>query len=513
MNGTKVKNLLLYLAILVSVILLFRGSYRLFRLKQFSSDFQITQEAGRIHENLLTYCEKSINGLLDESLHSPENDSWFSTTVLLDENGKLKEGQIDNLSKRSTRVFVENNKRLLEEKVLINYYKKRQNIESDERHSDLNFFWYTGYQNQNLQIFHTQKLSSGYRLSSMNTAYFYSKMMVELFRSQPALGKTYVALLSDSFNVPLFQWGEGDVESKQFKEILRAPLAEPFNMWHLTVYSLNKNNDWISVFTHIASLIVSALLIVFTVFLLLTSRHRAIRQAERRVSFVNRVSHEFKTPLTNISLYSELSQMHLEKKDEKVTAYLGVIRSEVQRLSRMVNNVLGFGKSEKDKLELNASTLTWHSFYKEVKSLQPEQDVLTINYHLQTNSDEDEKVAIDKDALIQVVQNIVSNAQKYAAGGGRLDVDFFRAAESYCISFRDYGPGVKKSQLKHLFDPFFRAEHDGLEAVNGTGIGLSISREIARKHGGDLTVEAANEGPGLCFILCFRELPYESTHR
>jgi signal transduction histidine kinase len=109
------------------------------------------------------------------------------------------------------------------------------------------------------------------------------------------------------------------------------------------------------------------------------------------------------------------------------------------------------------------------------------------------------RAAVDADILEQILGNLLSNAEKYAAGGQRLDVTTRQTEGQAEVVVHDHGPGIPERERERIFDPFYRIGSALTEGVSGTGIGLTISRELARLHGGDLALVPSSEGA--CFRL------------
>ena len=118
-------------------------------------------------------------------------------------------------------------------------------------------------------------------------------------------------------------------------------------------------------------------------------------------------------------------------------------------------------------------------------------------------------VIADEDALGQILANLLSNVEKYASAGERVDVTLAQDAAKTRIRVRDYGPGIPAGQRRKVFDPFFRARSDLTEGVSGTGIGLTIARDLARQCGGELELEPCE--PGACFVLTLPTQPAGDT--
>ncbi|MCG8634787.1 MAG: ATP-binding protein [Desulfobacterales bacterium] len=225
-----------------------------------------------------------------------------------------------------------------------------------------------------------------------------------------------------------------------------------------------------------------------------------IRDAGQKTSFVASVSHELKTPLTSIRMYAELIQSGRVKDPDKQSRYLGVIVGESQRLTRLINNVLDFGKLEQGKKRYHPTLFDMDIFLEEListQSLRVKKAGLDIikefhpgNYPVNT----------DRDALEQALLNLLDNALKYAGEGRFVKFILERDNGDILVKLCDDGPGIDKVYRKRIFEKFFRAD-DSLTAVQpGSGLGLSIARQMLRDLGGDLFIDPAPLS-GACFII------------
>lgn len=228
---------------------------------------------------------------------------------------------------------------------------------------------------------------------------------------------------------------------------------------------------------------------------------RDLREAERRVTFVNQVSHELKTPLTNIRMYAELLEMDLEDAEPATRDHLLVIVQESGRLSRLIANVLTFGRGMRNALSLHPSPEVVDEIIRKTAS----QFTLgfktkDIEIHLDLNAPA--VVMLDADAATQILGNLLSNVEKYAAGGKRVEITTRQHLDQTVITVSDNGPGIPNAARARIFDPFFRVSGALTDGVTGTGIGLAIARDLARLHGGDLTLEPSEVGA--CFQVVLR---------
>lgn len=227
---------------------------------------------------------------------------------------------------------------------------------------------------------------------------------------------------------------------------------------------------------------------------------RALRLARQQVSFVGQVSHEFKTPLTNITLYSEMLKEQLEEEPQPITTYLDVITSESKRLTRLVQNVLNFNKPAK----LNIKPVNLTQLIQQIYStFKPVLASKSLQLNLILDQEEPCVLNTDEDSIMQIINNFLSNAEKYAASGNKVDLILSKNNQQIIITVRDYGNGIPNYLLKQIFKPFYRIKSSITEGVSGTGIGLTIASQLAEQlHG---SIKVINCNPGIAFSLVLTE--------
>ncbi|OCG22429.1 hypothetical protein A9G11_07010 [Gilliamella sp. wkB108] len=227
---------------------------------------------------------------------------------------------------------------------------------------------------------------------------------------------------------------------------------------------------------------------------------RALRLARQQVSFVGQVSHEFKTPLTNITLYSEMLKEQLEEEPQPITTYLDVITSESKRLTRLVQNVLNFNKPAK----LNIKPVNLTQLIQQIYStFKPVLASKSLQLNLILDQGEPCVLNTDEDSIMQIINNFLSNAEKYAASGNKVDLILNKNNQQIIITVRDYGNGIPNYLLKQIFKPFYRIKSSITEGVSGTGIGLTIASQLAEQlHG---SIKVINCNPGIAFSLVLTE--------
>ena len=302
----------------------------------------------------------------------------------------------------------------------------------------------------------------------------------------------------------VYDWGPEIPEtSVPFSEI---PVSAPLASWRLQCFvdaaQFNAGTGRNAVLTLVAGLSAFTLTLIVLAWLLYRDYSRDIREATQQVSFVNQVSHELKTPLTNIRMYAELLERDLEHAEPELTSRprerLVVITSEAQRLSRLIGNVLTFARQARKTLEphpceTNVNALVQQIVERFTPSLSEHGVTPTVEIVKTDDGVADGTLMVDPDFIEQILGNLINNVERYAADGKVLTVRCASTMNRVKIDVIDRGCGIAADQRSRVFKPFGRLNND-LRASTGTGIGLSIARELARLHHGDVNLLAATEG-------------------
>jgi signal transduction histidine kinase len=232
---------------------------------------------------------------------------------------------------------------------------------------------------------------------------------------------------------------------------------------------------------------------------------RQLALAQRKTDFVSNVSHELKTPLTSIRMFAELLE-RVQDPDRR-SHYLRIITLEADRLTRLINNVLDFARSDRRERVYHKADIDLHDVMEgvwEAHALHLEEAGFACE---RIEEDAPYPVHADADAVGQVLVNLLSNAEKYCGPGRAITLHSRREGDAVLVSVQDRGPGVPKGEEQRIFEAFHRA-HDSLASgIQGTGLGLTLARNIARDHGGDIGYEH-REGGGSTFTL---RLPLRKT--
>jgi signal transduction histidine kinase len=218
--------------------------------------------------------------------------------------------------------------------------------------------------------------------------------------------------------------------------------------------------------------------------------------AERRSNFVAAVSHELKTPLTAIRMYGEMLRDGMVASEAKRDEYYRHITVESERLSRLINNVLEFSRLEKGTRELALVTAAVGPAVHEVVALLGPHAAQE-GFELRAEIDPDlPPVRFERDALMQVIFNLVDNAVKYARARTpqRITIHGRYQDGGVHLVVRDYGPGVPPRHLGRIFEPFYRGERELTRRSKGTGLGLALVRGLAEGMGARVAGRNVAEG-------------------
>jgi two-component system phosphate regulon sensor histidine kinase PhoR len=218
--------------------------------------------------------------------------------------------------------------------------------------------------------------------------------------------------------------------------------------------------------------------------------------------FVSTVSHELKTPLTSIKMFSELLRQREKNISETSKSHLEIIEGESDRLTRLINNVLNFSKIEKGVKEYSFREINFNIIVKKVLNTM-QYSIKMKGFNLKTHLSEfDDLVFADEDAIIEAVENLISNAIRFSGDKNEIEINTFEENNFVCISIRDFGIGIESKDIDKIFDQFYRSQNVKIRNIDGTGLGLPIVKHIVEAHKGKIFVES-KLGKGSKFTLCF----------
>ncbi len=219
----------------------------------------------------------------------------------------------------------------------------------------------------------------------------------------------------------------------------------------------------------------------------------------KRNQFVSDASHELKTPLASIKLLSD-SILQNNMDNDTVREFVGDIGNEAERLNRMSQKLLAL--SRVDSRQENDAEITYivPTVERVVRMLSPAAQENGITVH--TDLSADNTILIPEDDLYQVIFNLTENGIKYNRKGGNLFITLSRDNDSAVVEIQDTGMGIPEDALGHIFERFYRVDKARSRSTGGSGLGLSIVRNIVKRNNGEISVESV-VGEGTKFTLRF----------
>jgi signal transduction histidine kinase len=237
---------------------------------------------------------------------------------------------------------------------------------------------------------------------------------------------------------------------------------------------------------------------------LLMEHAEAVRLEEisrTKSDVISNVSHDLRSPLTSISLFAELLEKRLGRRDSKSADYLRVIRGESARLSRMITTILDTSRIEEGILEYRFEVIDFREVVDEVMEAmryQLQEGGFTVHYR---RPGKRLPVRGDRDALANVLVNLIGNSIKYSAEKKALEVALSADSRSVRCSVRDRGVGIPPGSLGLVFQRYYR-DPDSRRSVKGMGLGLPLAKRIVDDHHGTIAIEST-VGTGTAVELCF----------
>lgn len=219
--------------------------------------------------------------------------------------------------------------------------------------------------------------------------------------------------------------------------------------------------------------------------------------ARLRSDFISNVTHELKTPLTSIYMFAETLLLGRIKSTSEKQEYLSIILKESERLKRMINNILEFSKMENGKPEYHFENTNLSSLLRTSISDMNywfEEE----NFEINTDLDENITAEIDPEMMHQLISNLLNNAFKYSGDTKKISIRLFKKTNQIQIEIEDTGIGIAEDQLSKIFEKFYRIDQN--ESISGTGLGLTVVKEIIEAHQGKILV-SSKLGKGSIFSV------------
>ena len=267
----------------------------------------------------------------------------------------------------------------------------------------------------------------------------------------------------------------------------------PFSNWRAEVGFKNTNLDELARNSFMQSAGVTLLVLLFLlcgIALTIRATDREARLAQAKSNFVANVSHELKTPLSLLSLFSEILELGRVNSEEKKTEYYRIIHHESRRLNKMIDNILDFSKIEAgrktyvfadgDMAEVIESVLSSYRY-----------QIINSGFDIRKNIPAGlPPVLIDRDAMAQAISNLLDNAIKYSGEVKQLTITAEELQSNLSVEIADHGIGIPRAEQARIFEKFYRVSDGLVHDVKGSGLGLSLVKHIIEAHHGTISVES-----------------------
>jgi signal transduction histidine kinase len=295
-----------------------------------------------------------------------------------------------------------------------------------------------------------------------------------------------------SFELPQTENGWGEDTDIAYTAVL------VFDFGELILHLREINPAWIS--EQISQLqnvyfgIISVVFLAVTLALgsLWLSARAQLKLAQKKDDFISAVSHELRTPLTSIRMYSEMLEKNWVKSEDKLAEYYGSMRQESERLSRLIENVLDFSRIQKGRKKYTFSLGDINGCIAGVVEMMTPYAAQN-GFSIKTEFGKLGQRAFDRDAVTQIVVNLLDNAIKYARNAKDRTITVRTKSDSQFIllEVEDHGPGVPHRLKYKVFEEFYRTGSEATRETTGTGLGLALVKKFAQAHNGFVEIITA----------------------
>jgi two-component system phosphate regulon sensor histidine kinase PhoR len=283
--------------------------------------------------------------------------------------------------------------------------------------------------------------------------------------------------------------------------------------YDIIFYSAGKPKNILSNILWVLSLsagIIVLLLLGFIYFIRTILRQKKI--SEMKNDFINNMTHEFNTPIANISLaYETLRDKGKIMLDEHSNRIVGIIQSETDRLKENVVRILRLSSIERNGIQLNFEKIEvcclMHGVVDRL-DLKIKQKNAELNFH---KNQEEVTIIGDRLHLTNAIENVIENALKYSNDKCKIDVEVNSSKSNITLTISDNGIGMSKDELKKIFDKFYRVQHGKIQNDRGFGLGLNYVKYIVEAHGGSISV-SSKPGKGSSFKFSLNKNERKDPH-
>jgi two-component system sensor histidine kinase VicK len=218
----------------------------------------------------------------------------------------------------------------------------------------------------------------------------------------------------------------------------------------------------------------------------------------RKNDFIGMVSHELKTPLTSLKAYVQVLNARSKKENNSFAiSSLSKVELQINKMSALINGFLNLSRLESGKIHLNRLDFRVDDLVREIIE---ECSLVMSTHKIRLLPGDAETINADRDKIGQVITNLISNAVKYSPRGEVVELECMLLGDKVQVSVRDEGMGIREQDKDKIFERFYRVESAHTENISGFGIGLYLSAEIVKRHGGEIWLES-EKGVGSTFYF------------
>ncbi len=274
----------------------------------------------------------------------------------------------------------------------------------------------------------------------------------------------------------------------------------------ITVRFYPRQKGFLALFMHSAQglffyiFIVVLVILSLGLFFILRMVNQEVKLSQMKSYFISTVSHEFKSPLTGIRQVSEMLDQGRIQSEERKKYYYKAMVKQSERLTHLIDNILNFSKMEEGKKIFNFQKIDMvqlvHEMVNSFLQMIPDKNV-DIRLNLDNNMP---PISCDRMAMEQVVFNLLDNAYKYSGTNKTIEISVHKQDEKMILRIKDQGIGIEKEDQQKIFDRFFRAGDQLNHKIKGSGIGLTIVKQIIDAHHGEIRLQSV-PGKGSTFHI------------
>ena len=289
--------------------------------------------------------------------------------------------------------------------------------------------------------------------------------------------------------------------------IVDRPMTPPLDRWYLSAYpsdlELTKRIGSTRGF-YVGGMVLLVGAVITGVFLTGRALFREMRLSQLQTDFVSNVSHELRTPLTSIRMFIETLQSGRVRDPVRMQECLDVVSQESERLSRMIERILGWARMEAGRRIYSFEPIPAELIVQRALDAFRMQQLHDSEAQVEVFVDPNLRpVKADLEAVTEALLNLLNNAWKYTGTDKKISIKVLPDRAGIGIEVSDNGPGIPKGERKRVFEKFYRADMLLTRRTQGSGLGLAIVRAIAQAHQGRVELES-EEGRGSRFTLWLR---------